>query len=490
MKLLRVCFAFFALTAVGFAQDRPNILFIFTDDHAPHAMSCYGSKVNQTPNLDRIAKEGMLFENAFCTNSLCGPSRATILTGKYSHLNGFYDNRSKFDGSQQTFAKLLQKAGYETAVIGKWHLVSDPTGFDHWRILVGQGPYYNPPMIENGKRVKHTGYTTDLITDFSLDYLKSRDTSKPFLLMYQHKAPHREWQPGPKQYALYKDVTIPEPDDLFDDYATRASPARNQEMEVARHLNALDLKLKPPMNLTPEQLAAWHAAYDAENEAMRKANLQGKELTKWKYQRYMKDYLRCIAAVDENVGRVLEYLDDSGLAKNTIVVYSSDQGFFLGDHGWFDKRFMYEETLRQPLLVRWPGVVKPGSMNADMVSNLDYAETFLEAAGVEIPADMQGRSLVPLLKGQTPSDWRKSHYYHYYEFPGPHSVAKHDGVRTSRYKLMHFYDLKEWELYDLETDPGEHKNLFADPAHQPTVKELQAELARLREHYKVPAAGR
>lgn len=471
-------------------KQRPNILFIFTDDHASHAMSCYGSKVNQTPNLDRIAREGMRFDNCFCTNSICGPSRAVILTGKHSHINGFKQNGNKFDGSQQTFPKLLRKQGYQTAIVGKWHLASDPTGFDYSEILVGQGPYYNPPMIRNGKRVKHEGYTTDIITDLALDFLKNqRDQDKPFMLMFQHKAPHRNWQPGPKYLHMYDDVTIPEPENLFDNYEGRGTAAKEQDMTIARTMTEFDLKLTPPKNLTPEQLKVWNAAYDPKNEAFRKANLKGKDLVRWKYQRYMKDYLRCVASVDENVGRMLDYLEQSGLAENTVVMYSSDQGFYLGDHGWFDKRFMYEESYRMPLLARWPGVIKSGSVNKDLVSNLDFAETFLNIAGAPIPSDMQGVSLVPLFKGDETA-WRKSLYYHYYEFyndrRSAHMVRRHNGVRTKRYKLIHFYNLGEWELYDLEKDPHEMRSVYDDPAYAPIVKELKTELKRLQKQYKVP----
>jgi len=487
-QLLRLCAVLLLSPATLVAADsRPNILFIFTDDHASHALGCYGSKINKTPNLDRIAAEGVLFRNCFCTNSICGPSRAVILTGKHSHLNGFVRNGNTFNGSQQTFPKLMRKAGYETAMVGKWHLKSAPTGFDYHQVLIGQGPYYNPPMIENGKRVKQTGYTTDIITDIALDFLKNkRDASKPFLLMYQHKAPHRNWQPGPKYLNLYDDMTIPEPDNLFDDYKGRGIAAHTQEMTVARHLNRRDLKLDPPRNLTSKQRAAWDAAYAPKNKAFRDAKLTGKALVKWKYQRYIKDYLRCIASVDENVGRVLDYLDQSGLAKNTVVIYSSDQGFYLGDHGWFDKRFMYEESYRMPLTVRWPGHVKKGTIDDRLVSNLDFAETFLDLAGVSIPGDMQGRSLVPLLKGEAPTGWRKSLYYHYYEFPAVHMVRRHNGVRTSRYKLMHFYNVDEWELYDLEKDPREMQSRYDDPAYAPIVGELKTELSRLQKHYRVP----
>lgn len=478
-----------ALAAPAVAQEAkqpPNIILLFTDDHAAHSISAYGSKINQTPHLDRLAKEGMLFRNCFVTNSICAPSRAVVLTGKHSHLNGVYDNAVTFDGTQQTFPKLLQKAGYQTAMIGKWHLKSDPTGFDHWSVLIGQGTYYNPTFKTPGGMVKETGYTTDIICDHTLKWLKDqRDPKKPFMLFCQHKAPHREWEPGPNHLTMYDDVTIPEPPTLFDDYANRTGTAKKQEMSVERHLTERDLKLKPPTNLTPEQLRKWNEAYEPKNEAFRKANLTGKDLVRWKYQRYIKDYLRCVASVDDNVGRLLKYLDDSGLAKNTVVVYCSDQGFYLGDHGWYDKRWMYEESLRTPLMVRWPGVIKPGSENRDLVQNLDFAQTFLDIAGVAQPADMQGRSLVPLLKGQTPVDWRKSIYYHYYEFPAVHMVARHYGVRTDRYKLIHFYQTNEWELFDLQKDPHELKSVYADPEYQNVVKELKTEVDRLRDHYKV-----
>jgi len=392
-------------------KKRPNIIFIMADDHAAHAMSCYGSKINKTPNLDRIANEGMRFENSFCTNSICAPCRAVILTGKYSHLNGVIDNRKTFDGSQQTFPKLLQKAGYKTAMIGKWHLKTDPTGFDYWNILPGQGVYYNPAMKEMGQQKKYTGYVTDIITDHVLKWLKSFKANEPFCLMYHHKAPHRRWEPGPKHLTMYDDVTIPEPDNLFDDYANRGRAAKEQDMSIAKTMTENDLKLTPTRkNLTPEQKRLWDAAYGPKNEAFKKANLQGKDLIRWKYQRYIKDYLRCIASVDDNVGRVLDYLDESGLAENTIVVYTSDQGFYLGDHGWFDKRFMYEESLRMPLLVRYPGEVKAGSVSDEIVLNLDFGATFLDFAGVPVPADMQGESIRKVLQGKTPRNWRKSMY--------------------------------------------------------------------------------
>lgn len=480
----------------GRQDKRPNIVFIFTDDHASHAMSCYGSKINRTPNLDRIADEGMLFNNCFCTNSICGPSRAVILTGKHSHLNGFLQNGNKFDGTQQTFPKLLQKTGYSTAMIGKWHLSSDPTGFDYWQVLRGQGPYYNPNMKEIGNPggVKHTGYTTDIITDVTLDWLKNkRAKNKPFMLMTQHKAPHRNWQPGPKHLTMYDDVEIPEPENLFDDYANRGSAAKQQDMTIAETMTPYDLKLVPQRGLNKDQLEAWNAAYEPKNREFREANLKGKELVRWKYQRYMKDYLRCVASVDDNVGRLLDYLDESGLAENTVVIYSSDQGFYLGDHGWFDKRFMYEESLRMPLLVRWPGRVKPGTKSDALVQNLDFGPTFLDVAGFQkTPEDMQGESIKQILvrDGRAPRDWRDAIYYHYYEFyadrKAPHMVRRHYGVRTERFKLIYFYNLDEWELYDLQSDPREMNNVYGQPIYRQVTEKLKEKLAELREKYKVP----
>lgn len=442
---------------------RPNILFIMSDDHASHAMSCYGSRINKTPQLDRIAAGGMRFENCFCGNSICGPSRATILTGKHSHANGFRRNGDRFDGSQQTFPKLFQAAGYQTAIIGKWHLETDPTGFDHWNILPGQGAYHNPVFIEMGERKKHEGYVTDLISDFSIDWLEKRDKSKPFLLCSQHKAPHRNWQPDERHAKLYEDIDIPEPPTFNDDYATRGAAARSTTMTIEHHLTKSDVKGDVPEGLT------------------------GQARKKWLYQRYIKDYLRCVASVDYNVGRLLDYLDKAGLAEDTIVIYTSDQGFYLGDHGWYDKRFMYEESLRMPFIIRYPRLIKPGTVNRDLVQNIDFAPMLLDAAGLPTPADMHGRSFLPLLRGETPNDWRASIYYHYYEYPAVHSVKRHYGVRTQRHKLIHFYhDVDEWELYDLEKDPHELNNVYADPAYAGVVRELKAELARLRAHYKVP----
>ncbi len=470
----------------------PNIVFIFSDDHAYQAISAYNDprRLVDTPHIDRLGKEGMRFDRCVVPNSICGPSRASVLTGKYSHLNGFYNNtNSRFDGSQTTFPKLLRTAGYQTAIFGKWHLVSAPTGFDEWHILPGQGVYYNPPMTYNGQEVKHKGYTTDIITELSLDWLKKRDKSRPFLLMCQHKAPHREWLPPIRHLGHDHDRHYPEPLTLFDDYSGRGKAEHDQDMTIAKTMTAIDLKLTPPTILTFEQRRAWNAYYEPRNAAFRAAGLQGKELVSWKYQRYMHDYLGCIKAVDESVGRLLEFLEQEDLAGNTVVVYSADQGFYLGEHGWFDKRWIFEESLRAPLLVRWPGVVRPGSTTSSIVSNIDFAETFLEAAGLSIPAEMQGRSLMPILKGQTPGDWRTSFYYQYFEYPVPHHVRPHYGVVTDRYKLVHFSgpDFDEWELFDREKDPHELRSVYNDPIYATVVANLKRSLDRLRTELKVPA---
>jgi arylsulfatase A-like enzyme len=468
----------------------PNIVFIFSDDHAYQAISAYGAGLNKTPNIDRIAAEGMRFDRCLTTYSLCGPSRACILTGKYSHLNGFYNNyNSRFDGSQVTFPKLLQQAGYQTALIGKWHLESAPTGFDFWEILHGQGIYYNPPMTRNGEEIKKTGYISEIITDDAIEWMKKRDTSKPFLLMAQHKAPHREWEPALKDLAMYDDVKFPEPDTLFDDYSGRGKAEHEQDMTIAKTMTKLDVKLATPKDLNEEQRAIWEKHYAPIREAFQKNPPTGKDLVRWKYQRYLHDYLATINSIDESVGRILDYLKEAGLEQNTIVIYSSDQGFYLGEHGWFDKRWIFEQSLRTPLLIRWPGVVKPGSVNTDMVSNLDYPETFLDIAGVEAPKEMQGRSFVPILKGSAPADWRKSFYYHYYEHPAVHNVARHYGVVTDRYKLVHFYEpeFNYWELFDLQKDPNEMKSVYDQPDYADVQADLHKELDRLRAELKVPA---
>jgi arylsulfatase A-like enzyme len=449
------------------STKRPNIVFIMTDDHAAHAISAYGSRLIRTPNIDRLAKEGMKFENSFVTNSICAPSRAAILTGKYSHINGV-PVFNHIDGSQPMLQKYLQQAGYHTGVVGKWHLGGNdpkrpddgkPAGFDYWNILPGQGSYFDPVMIEMGERKKLTGYTTDVITDVAIDFLKNRPREKPFFLMYHHKAPHRNWQPAEKYRKQFENVTLPEPATFNDDYKGKSDAARQATMRIDRDLNDNDLKMKPPEGLS------------------------GQDLKKWKYQRYMRDYLACVQAVDDNVGRFLDWLDKNGLAENTIVIYTSDQGFFLGEHNFFDKRFMYEESLRMPFLIRWPGKIKPGSVSKGMILNVDFAPTLLEAAGLKAPADMQGRSFRPLLEGKTPRDWRAAMYYRYYH-PGHHNVAAHYGVRTDRYKLIYFNKLDQWELYDLRKDPREMRNVYGAPAYAKIVEDLKKELYRLKKELK------
>jgi len=469
-------------------ESRSNIIFIMADDHAAHAVSAYGSRINRTPNIDRIAMEGIRFTNCFCTNSICAPSRAAILTGTYSHLNGVRDNAVSFDGTQATFPKILQNEGYQTAMIGKWHLKSDPTGFDYWNILPGQGHYYNPDLIEMGEKKRHTGYVTDILTDMALEFLTDRrDPSKPFLLMLHHKAPHRNWQPALRHLNKYDDVIFSEPATLFDDYATRSRAASEQEMTLRDHMRVdEDVKMgSPPQRLNEEQRAIWETAYGPKRETFCEVKPEDEAFVRWIYKRYMEDYLGCIAAVDENVGRLLDYLDESGLVENTVVVYTSDQGFFLGDHGWYDKRFMYEESLRMPLVVRYPGRIEPGSVDDRIVSNLDFAPTFLELAGAEIPAAMQGRSLQKIFFDEAVDEWRRSLYYHYYEFPAVHMAKRHYGVRTERFKLVHFYyDIDAWELYDLEKDPNEINNFCEDPAYADVVTELKAEIERLQNLYR------
>jgi len=478
-------------------SPRPNIVFILSDDHATAAISAYGDARHlvDTPQLDRIAREGMRFDRCLVTNSICGPSRATILTGLYTHLNGFMNNSNcTFDGSQTTFPKLLHAAGYQTAMIGKWHLVSDPTGFDFWQILYGQGVYYNPPMNRMGEKVNIEGYVTDIITDLTLNWLKNqRDPNRPFLLMMHHKAPHREWYPALRYLDADHDRVYPEPPTLLDDYSGRGAAEHENDMNIRRTMEDADSKLAPSTKagkLTPAQQAEWDKYYEPRNAKFRAANPQGDALVRWRYQRYMHDYTATIRGVDESIGRVLDYLEKTGLAENTIVIYSSDQGFYLGEHNWFDKRWIFEESLRTPFMVRWPGVIKPGSINTDIVSNLDFAQTLLDAAGVPAPATMQGRSLVPLFRGDTPADWRKSFYYEYYEYPAPHHVMPHEGVVTDRYKLVRFYAPGReayWELFDLATDPNELTSVYDKPGYETVQKTLTDELARLKTEFKVPA---
>ncbi len=454
---------------------RPNFLFIMSDDHASHAISAYGSRINETPHLDRIAAGGMRFDRCFCTNSICTPSRAAILTGTYNHVNGVTTLDTHMDNRLTTFPKLLREAGYQTAMIGKWHLGHgprhDPTGFDLWRVLPGQGHYHNPVFLGQGAAdappgvveiIERSGYVTDLITDDCLDWLDRRDPNRPFALLCHHKAPHRHWEPSRDHATLYADVDIAEPETMFDDHTSRSAVVQAMKMRLLDLDPILDLKAPVPDGLT-------------EDEEIR-----------WRYQRYIKDYLRTIASIDDNLGRVLDWLDETGLSENTVVVYSSDQGFYLGEHGWYDKRWMYEESLRTPLIVRWPGVTGPGSTSRAIVSNVDFAPTFLDVAGVQVPSHMQGRSLAPLLAGDRPEDWRTSFYYHYYEADGPHAVAEHYGVATDRYKLIRYPATDEWELFDLETDPREMRSVADDPAHSAVREELETELRELRWGLAVP----
>ncbi len=475
--------------AVALAQttpNRPNILYIMSDDHAAHAISAYGSQVNQTPQIDRLAKGGMRLSNCFAVNSICTPSRATILTGKYSHLNGV-PTFNRFDGSQPTVAKYLQAAGYYTCMIGKWHLGSDPTGFDKWSVLPGQGLYHDPQFIEPEGRRTINGYVTDIITDLTIGFLKERPKGKPFFVMCHHKAPHRNWSPDEKHRAMFAGKQIPEPATLRDDYATRTDAIRECRQKVFEDMTRRDLKLEPPASLRGEALNEWMNVKPTEVETEvdgKKQKLTGEALNKWKYQRYMQDYLACVQSVDDNVGRLLDWLDQNGLAKNTVVIYSSDQGFFLGDNGLYDKRFMYEPSIRMPFLVRWPGVIKPGSVQAAMAINPDLAPTFMDLAGLAMPADMQGSSLVPLFRGQRPADWRTSWYYRYYHDPGDHNTRAHYGVRTDTHKLMYFWKKDQWEMFDLTKDPYELRNLYNDPAQKEQVARLKAELYRLKKALK------
>ncbi len=520
MKRIQLIIMLFTIVAITMScekkeepvkKKRPNILFIMSDDHAYQAISAYSKRLTSTPNIDRIANEGMLFTNACVTNSICAPSRAVILTGKHSHLNGKTDNVFPFDTTQVTFPQLLQAAGYQTAMFGKLHFGNSPKGFDEFKILPGQGTYYNPDFItKNEGKIRVEGYTTDLITDMTLNWLdEERDDNKPFLMMYLHKAPHREWLPPPRHFKEYTKKTFEEPETLFDDYKGRGSAAKTAEMNLLTHMNwAGDSKIRPEVmdelgipetsdwdkdayarevgRMNPEQRAAWDAVYDPINEEFKKnyKNMSQKELMQWRYQRYMQDYLGSIAGVDDGVGRVLDYLEENGLAENTIVVYTSDQGFYLGEHGWFDKRFIYNESFKTPLLVKWPGVIEPKTTNTQMVQNLDFAQTLLDVADVEAPKDMQGESLVPLFKGET-EGFRDAVYYHYYEYPAIHMVKRHYAIVTEEYKLVHFYyDVDEWELYDRKKDKNEMTNVYNDPAYAEIVKELTVKLADMRVKYK------
>ncbi|MFU8892815.1 MAG: sulfatase [Luteolibacter sp.] len=517
MRPLPTYLAIFALLTAPLLAEKPkqpNILFIFSDDHALQAITAYGNSRYaehfQTPHLDRLAADGALFVNSFCANSICGPSRACVLTGKHSVHNGFVDNSSRFDGSQPTVNKYLGAAGYETAVIGKWHLVTKPVGFDHWEVLPGQGSYWNPDFIQmDGTKKRFEGYVTDIITDKTIDWLENReDKDKPFFLMSQHKAPHRNWMPAERHLMLFEGIDLPEPETLFDDYANRSVALQKQEMTISDHFFwgwDMFFHEAPPAaagmmdglinheyrRMTPLQQRSFDFAYGPRQQKflddLAAGKLSAKDITRWKYQRYIKNYLRTIRAVDENIGRLMEYLEEAGLADNTIVIYSSDQSFFLGEKGWYDKRWMFEESLTMPFILRWPGVVKPGIRPEAMIQNIDYAPTFLDAAGLEIPADIQGRSLLPILKneGQTPDDWRDAIYY-FYTGEDTHAVAAHDGVRTERYKLFYLPRTKEWQLFDLVEDSNEMHSVHADPAYTEVFAEMKARYTATRTHYRIP----
>ncbi|SMO52130.1 Arylsulfatase A [Saccharicrinis carchari] len=502
---LNVLIIMMAITACQPPQkevaEKPNIVFIMTDDHAYQTLSAYDDRYINTPNLDRLAKDGVLFANSFVANSICGPSRAVMLTGKHSHANGFIDNSGIFNGQQQTFPKLLQKSGYQTAIIGKWHLGGTPTGFDYWNILPGQGSYYNPDFIGMEETVRHPGYVTDLITDFSMDWMDGRDKEKPFCLLVHHKAVHRVWMPDTDHLDEFKDKTYPLPETFYDDYKGRQAAAeqhmsiRTDDMDVVYDLKMADkeneiktryggwYRTGALARLDEAQRARWDAHYDPIIEDFKKAKLSGNELSEWKYQRYMRDYLASVRSLDNNVGRLLDYLEKEGLMDNTLVVYTSDQGFYMGEHGWFDKRFIYEESLRTPLLMHLPKGYELKGEVKEMVQNIDYAPTFMELTGNTVPEDMHGRSLVPLFKKKA-KNWRDAIYYHYYEYPNEHMVKRHYGIRTERYKLIHFYfDIDQWELYDLQEDPNEMNNLYGQAEYADKTDDLKAQLKDLMVHY-------
>lgn len=488
-----------ALSAMA-QGERPNIVYIMTDDHTAQMLSAYGNSPIETPNLDRIAQDGVLFRNSFVANSLSGPSRACMLTGKHSHMNGFTNNEhGVFDGSQQTMPKLMQQAGYQTALIGKWHLVSTPTGFDHWDILDGQGEYYNPLFIhDDGTQSVEQGYCTNVITDKAIEWMNNRDRSKPFILFLHHKACHRDWLPELKYIRDYEDQTFALPDNFWDDHEGRLA-AQQQEMSIASN-HDMDLiydnkaylpgdtsrlsqaYLNYVERLSPEDQQKYWAFYDSISCDFKRKHLEGRELVNWKFQRYMRDYAKVTRTLDDNIGRVLDYLKEQGLDKNTLIVYTSDQGFYMGEHGFFDKRFMYEESLNTPLLMHLPEGYRRRGEVMEMVQNIDYAPTFLDMAGAEIPADIQGESMVPLLKGEKMvGKWRDAIYYHFYEFPAEHMVKRHYGIRTKRYKLIHFYnDIDEWEMFDLEADPQEMHNIYGDPAYAKVQKKLHKKLKALQ----------
>ena len=522
MKNIYLLIIILFLSACADKDERPNILFIMSDDHAYQAISAYSDKLIQTPNIDRIADEGILFTNACVTNSICAPSRAVILTGKHSHLNGKIDNHAKFDTTQITFPQLFQKAGYQTAMYGKLHFGNNPKGVDDFLILPGQGDYINPKFLGKEKDTVITGYVSDVITDLTLNWFKTkRDKNKPFMMMYLHKAPHRAWWPSPEKFAEFYEKKFPEPETLFDDYSNRGTAAKTAEMNLLTHMQYMhDSKVRPNVieemgKVEPEivyvrgdgtlmrpNASGFNRPFGRANEEQTKKydvtldkisadfkenwpKMNDEEKMRWKFQRYMQDYLATISSVDDNVGRVLDYLEETGLDDNTIVVYTSDQGFYLGEHGWFDKRFIYDESFKTPLMIKWPNKINPGITNDEMVQNLDFAQTFLEAAMIDVPEDMQGESLMPLLLSENDKWTREEVYYHYYEYPSVHMAKRHYGIVTKEFKLVRFYyDVDEWELYDRLNDPNEMNNVYDDPAYVDVVNDLTERLANLRVKYK------
>lgn len=485
------CFKFYGQKELS-SRKPPNILFIFSDDHATNAISAYGGifkELAPTPNIDRIANEGALLKNALCTNAICGPSRAAILTGKYSHVNGYYKNYKGgvFNNKQWTYPEALQEAGYQTALVGKWHLASEPIGFDYYKYHISrgeQGLYWDPVYNDCGKKIKEKGYATNLTTNFALDWLKTRNIDEPFCLLLQYKAPHREWAPDSKYLDLWEDQEMPYPPTFNDNYKGRELTAGDTEMTMD-YFCRQDMKMTPPDSLSKSDQRKWSQFGFKPNEIVAPdKNLSPQEIRKWKYQKYIKDYLATIKSVDDNIGSVLDYLKENGLEENTIVIYASDQGFFLGEHGFFDKRFMYEESLHMPFVIRYPGKIKPGTVVEDIVSNIDFAPTLLDMAGVSIPEKVQGKSFFNNLKGETSKDWRQSMYYHYYEYPYYHRVQPHYGIRNQRYKLIHFYyNIDVWEFYDLKNDPFEMNNLIHTEVHSKRIEELKKELYKLKETY-------
>ena len=493
--VVRFCiFMLPCVSALALSPDaeRPNIVFIMSDDHAVRAVSAYGDSIMETPNIDRIAEGGMRFDRAYVGNAICGPSRATFLTGNHSHANGFYSNEwsGPFDGDQQTLPKLLQRAGYQTAVIGKWHLYSDPVGFDHWEVIDNafeQGTYFNPAFRSPAGVEETTGYVAELVTDKALTWLRSvADSEKPFFLMYNHKTPHRNWMPGPRELKSWdEELKIPEPPTLLRDLSGEVKARQNARMSIASYITDNDAKLSMMNNLTEEQQALWQSAFAEGNKWFAGAELGFEDTVRWKYQRYIKSYIASVTSMDREIGRVLDYLEAADLMENTIVVYTSDQGFFLGENGWFDKRWMDEASSRIPLLVRWPGHIGPGSSTPALVQNIDFAPTLLQAAKIVPPEPMHGRSLWPLLSGEI-YNWRRHLYYHFYENPGFHGVARHYGIHNGRFKLIHYYQDDEWELFDLDNDPTDQNNLYFEESHQQLVRRLKDDLGILREQYAVP----